>query len=825
MEEFGLLEELTQRNLHCTGCAACANSCPVDAIQMKCDRFGFFRPSIDKKKCVNCIKCVNTCPVLNDTLPHNNPRPVCYAVQADDVTRKKSSSGGAFTVLAREILRRRGVIVGAAMDATLTVRHICIQSEEELSTLRKSKYVQSDPQYIYRTVREYLNQGKWVLFSGTPCQVAALYSVLGEEKEQLITVDILCHGVPSQKMLRESLANELEPKKVVSIDFRDKDYGWDCLNMTVVTSDGTKQRISYNESRYEQGFHQYLTLQESCYCCKFSKFPRRGDITIGDFWKISEFSPELDDRKGTSALLINNPKGQTLWEIAKISCELAQQVPISYLKNNRIFLEETRHPARDYFLQLYPQRKFDKAVWDALRGHHDVGIVGNWSYPNYGSELTYYALYRTIVETGRTVVMLSWPKSSKWKPYERAQLFKKDPYPICDVAELVNTRRELRKYNQLSDIFVLGSDQLLNDNLYNWFDKFMQLDWATGNKRKIAYATSFGTDYIWGSDEDRAEMAHFLQEFDFVSSREQSGQTLLKERFGVHSDLVLDPVFLAPSKMYQELADRGDEIVPARQYLFAYILDETQKKAEFLQECATKMNLSLFSVSDAAPKEHRLAQNDVIDVVYNAKLEEWLACIRNCSYMITDSFHGMCMAILFHKPFVAICNESRGATRFVSILNQLGLGNRLVTSENNLGQKTDILQMEIDYKTVEERLSTLRIKSKKWLCNALEVELPPKALSTYDLVDSKLYESERRNTERKKQLDITDEKQWSQLEDHRMRLDGVDDKLRILEEKNLKMEQQIRLLKEQNGTLMNLCEELKKTSFLYRLNTRLKKLE
>ena len=105
------------------------------------------------------------------------------------------------------------------------------------------------------------------------------------------------------------------------------------------------------------------------------------------------------------------------------------------------------------------------------------------------------------------------------------------------------------------------------------------------------------------------------------------------------------------------------------------------------------------------------------------------------------------------------------------------------------------------------------------------MELPPKALSTYDLVDSKLYESERRNTERKKQLDITDEKQWSQLEDHRMRLDGVDDKLRILEEKNLKMEQQIRLLKEQNGTLMNLCEELKKTSFLYRLNTRLKKLE
>ena len=149
----------------------------------------------------------------------------------------------------------------------------------------------------------------------------------------------------------------------------------------------------------------------------------------------------------------------------------------------------------------------------------------------------------------------------------------------------------------------------------------------------------------------------------------------------------------------------------------------------------------------------------------------------------------------------------------------------MVTSENNLGQKTDILQMEIDYKTVEERLSTLRIKSKKWLCNALEVELPPKALSTYDLVDSKLYESERRNTERKKQLDITDEKQWSQLEDHRMRLDGVDDKLRILEEKNLKMEQQICLLKEQNSTLMNLCEELKKTSFLYRLSTRLKKLE
>lgn len=771
MLECDLLKSLSDAGLSCTGCAACSNVCPRQAIEMRTDELGFRYPRIRTAQCVDCGLCRQSCPVLNRMTSDHAPEPECYALQAGEEVRSVSSSGGAFTLLAQTILEQGGVVFGAAMGEDLTVRHLCARTPEQLAGLRKSKYVQSDIGQTYREAKQCLEQGKPVLFSGTPCQIAGLYACVGRDRDTLYTVDILCHGVPSRQMLRDSLQEINARQRIVSVDFRDKQFGWESLGMTLLLDNGARRRLSYDESRYEQGFHPNMTLRESCFHCPFSRYPRMGDVTIGDFWHVADYNPDFADGHGTSALLVNSEKGRRLLEAIRPRTALLEPVPLSYLEANRVTPDIPKPPEREVFLSLYPGRSFNQSVLDAQQNRHDVGIVGNWSYPNYGSELTYYALYRTVTGLGYTAVMLSWPGDSPWKPYDHVQLFARDPYPRRDVAEIPATRADLVNYNARCDTFLLGSDQLLNDNLYNWFGRFAQLDWVYSNKKKIAYAASFGTDSIWGPDEDRAELAHFLQEFDFVSSREDSGCALLRERFGVTAQQVLDPVFLPPVTLYQELAGVGRDAVPRTPYLFTYVLDRASVEPELLQQCGQRMQLPLFSVADAAPQEHRLPGESG----HAATLEEWIACIQGCSCMITDSFHGMCMAILMHRPFVAICNDSRGAARFDSVLSLLGLEDRLLASGAQLAANPDLLHRPVDYDAVEQRLEVLRRQSMDWLQNALSARRPAKALSTYDLMDRRIRDLDHQTTE-------TDAKQWQQLEDHRRRLDELERRLNALEE-------------------------------------------
>lgn len=784
MEKNDLLNELNARGVYCSGCAACCNGCPVDAITMSPDHLGFLRPQINAQVCVDCNRCKNICPSLKEKgiRAYAEELPLCYAVEGSDELRYKSSSGGAFTLLAQEILRRGGVVSGAVMDDDLTVHHAVAKSEDELARMRKSKYVQSVVGYNYREIKEALNEGKDVLFSGMPCQVAGLYSFLGEKPEHLYTIDIFCHGVPSSKMLKESLMDI--PGDPCGVDFRDKNYGWESLSMTVHFKDGSKRRLSYDESRYEQGFHPGMTLRESCYDCSFCNFPRQGDISIGDFWRLEEHRPELVDGKGVSALLINTPKGNELFSQVKKKFSRVTQVPADYLSHNRISAQTQKDPAREYFLELYPGHSFNEAVYLAQQGKFDVGLVGNWSYPNYGSALTYYALFWILKRQGFSVCLISWPQTSEWKPYEKAELFLEEPYRKFEMAPVPQTREELFMQGDKCRTFVLGSDQLLNNNLYRWFDRFVQMDWVPSYRRKIAYAASFGCDYIWGEEQDHAEMAHFLRQFDAFSVREQTGQDLLKQKYGVDSQTVLDPVFLLPEEELHRLADIGKNRVPNHRYLFAYVLDPNPEKAVVLRTCGEKLDILPYSVSDAAPQRHQLGEGWDIQTEYGIKLEEWLAIIRGCSFMITDSFHGMCMAIRFHKPFLALSNPARGSTRFAEILGRLGLENRLLSSMQEITQKMDLLEQPIHYSAIEKRLSDERDKSIDWLKNAMTMHLAPKAATDYDLLARKINQVHQESSE-------ADVKQWEQLEDHRMRLDGVDARIQSFEQADAAQKQKL----------------------------------
>lgn len=775
MEKTSLLKLLLQKQKQCTGCAACANVCPMDAISMQADRWGFLYPEIAPSVCVDCHRCAKICPVLNQAQSERPVPGLCYAVQAQDPIRMMSSSGGAFGIFAEQILNDNGVVYGASMDGELNVSHIAVSSIDSLHKIQKSKYVQSSVGFVYRDVQEKLNEGKTVLFTGTPCQVAGLRAYLEKSYGNLLTIDILCHGVPSQKMLHDSMQGGIDGKKVISIDFRDKRYGWECLALTATLEDHSERRISYNESRYEQGFHPNMTLRESCYSCQFCSFPRQGDITIGDFWSIAESDPSMADQKGTSVVILNTDNGKSFFDCASRRFAKCKPFPIDCLRNNRIQPDILKDGGRKYFLDLYPRHSFNRSVYLAQQGKFDIGIVGNWSYPNYGTALTYYTLFVTLKRMGYAVAMVSWPKTAAWKPYEKAELFQTNPYKSYEVLPIPDTRDTLLDQGEICDTYVLGSDQLLNNNLYHSFERFVQLDWVPSYKRKIAYATSFGCDYIWGEQKDHAEMAHFLRQFDAVSVREKSAVQIMKEQYGVTADVVLDPVFLSTDIVWK-LATKGTHRVPKEKYLFAYFLDPTREEGETLKKCCKKMSLKPHSVIDAAPEAHTLHSTWGIDSEYNVKLEEWLAYIQNAEVVITDSFHGMCVAILFNKKFIAIANYSRGAARFTELLSKLGLESRLLYSINELSSKMDILNEEIPYDSVNQILEIEKKRCVEWLIKALQDRRECKALSNYDIISRQMRQYNSAQNE-------TNAKQWQQLEDHRLRLDGVDATLSTLRER------------------------------------------
>lgn len=312
----------------CSSCGACANACPRGAIAMQMDQEGFYKPVIDSDICSKCGTCERICPWLNDVVNPNDrfstPKTIAAFAKNEEI-RMASSSGGIFTVLAEQILDEGGVVVGVAQLSTTHFGHIVVDNKVDLAKLRSSKYVQADAGLIYKQIRTLLREGRKVLFSGTPCQVAALYAVLGKNHfENLITVDIVCHGTPSVKLFQK-FVDEVEQKSSSSVEntvFRDKLTGWKKYSITQNLEDGRKQTIFYGESDYMNLFLNRICQNKSCAECRYKKVPRIADITLGDFWGVANFHPEMDDDKGTSVVLLNTAHGEGLF--AKIAGQIKQ---------------------------------------------------------------------------------------------------------------------------------------------------------------------------------------------------------------------------------------------------------------------------------------------------------------------------------------------------------------------------------------------------------------------------------------------------------------------------------------------------------------------
>lgn len=348
---------LFSKKEECCGCGACADVCPVHAVHMRADREGSAYPYVEGSACIHCGKCEKVCPMKPHSLSRCVNQYFGAKAKAEEV-RYGSSSGGIFPILAGYVLERKGVVYGAGYDSDMRVVHREAWDQEELEQIKRTKYVQSDLQGVFRRVRQCLKEKRWVLFCGTPCQTQALRLFLGEDHERLILVDLVCYGVPSSGIW-EDYVTYLEKKhqgKMTAFSFRDKrvcDHGHTCAYVV----NGREHAGSVYLDRFCRMYFSCLALRPSCYSCQFCTVDRGSDLTIGDFWGIERVRPDMDDGMGNSIVLLHTDRGREVWEQIRDQADWFECRKEEILQP-RLQQPSRRPKARGLFMALYQALPF-----------------------------------------------------------------------------------------------------------------------------------------------------------------------------------------------------------------------------------------------------------------------------------------------------------------------------------------------------------------------------------------------------------------------------------------------------------------------------------
>ena len=310
----------------CSECEACLQACPKGAIKICMDTEGFGYPVVSQDVCINCGICLKVCPMLHANEIKHAKSTFVYAVQSkDSATLFKSSSGGVFSILAHFVLEKNGVVYGAAWDKDMVVKHIGVETEKELENLRGSKYIHSNTTDVFIEIKKHLINGRWVLFTGTPCQVAGLRLFLRNDYSELITADIVCHGTPSQNIFDLFINNfKKEHNAIIKhYSFRDKKImGWSTTSTSyVIDKKSGKEKYIYYDKNLRAYFNAFIRgyiSRNDCYCCPFACPERVSDITLADYWDVNKHHPEITNlNKGVSLVLLNTEKGKNVFESLK----------------------------------------------------------------------------------------------------------------------------------------------------------------------------------------------------------------------------------------------------------------------------------------------------------------------------------------------------------------------------------------------------------------------------------------------------------------------------------------------------------------------------
>ena len=347
----------------CNGCHACSNICPLQCIEMQEDSEGFKYPKVNYDKCIKCNMCVEVCSLIEPQKIEEKKLKAYACFNKNEKVRMESSSGGIFTLLAKEILKANGIVFGAAWTEKFSLKHIYITKEENLSKFRGSKYLQSEIGETFNEVLELLKEGKKVLFSGTPCQIGGLKSFLKNKNaniENLLSIDFICHGVPSPKVWKKYKEDLFSKEKLEEASFRDKTESWKSYDINF-KSKNIKLKQKASKNKYMRVFLADICLRPSCSDCKFKGENRESDITMADFWGIQNIKPEMDDDKGTSLIFTNTDLGNKYYSKILdniISCEVNKEDAVKY--NPSYFKSIKEHSKRKLYMKNIDEMTFDE---------------------------------------------------------------------------------------------------------------------------------------------------------------------------------------------------------------------------------------------------------------------------------------------------------------------------------------------------------------------------------------------------------------------------------------------------------------------------------
>lgn len=353
----------------CTGCSACMNACLKGCITMQMNAEGFIHPIMDEQFCISCGKCEKSCPVLHSPVPPAQSKAYA-AINVDNDVRENSTSGGIFTLLSEYIIEKGGIVFGAAYCEDFSVSHQYVKTADPLQKFHGAKYVQSNIGLSYRQAKEFLDDDRYVLFSGTPCQIEGLQSFLGKPYEKLICVDLICHGIPSPEVWQHYVKYRADidngGTRPIYINMRSKSTGWQRYSVAFQYAD-QKYSSVFTDDPYMYGYIKDLFTRPSCFDCKFKGINRNSDFTLGDFWGIEGQQPAMNDNRGTSLVFVHSEKADEIWNAVSDKIRYEEVETDVAIQWNPMAVQSTSYQEkREEFFARYLENDFEQLVWELV---------------------------------------------------------------------------------------------------------------------------------------------------------------------------------------------------------------------------------------------------------------------------------------------------------------------------------------------------------------------------------------------------------------------------------------------------------------------------